>query len=409
VVVSPSTVTIPKSGTTQFSSSVNGAAWTVDASCHGTIASTGIFTASTTAETCTVTATASGNIGTATVTIQALTVTPATVSMNVGGTQQFNANFASTWSATGGTINGAGLYTAPSLNGTYTITATAVNGGTTATATATVTGQLTLLPLVTSPTSWNYGTVTISTTVNKAFSIHNAGTGTVTISTQSITAGGSQFAINTNTCGGTIAGGATCTFNVAFSSAAAGSYSGNLRVQDSAGGLTNAPLLAAVSPATVVTISPTSASLPKLGTQQFSANVGVTWSATIGSISSAGIFTAPNSVTTGTVRAVATDGSGSNATVPVTVSAVAVSPLAVTLRVSAIQQFTANFQATWSATCGTITAFGVYTAPASPTSCVITATALNGGSTGTAAVSVVSAPSSTTHGKGIGRGTGKIS
>jgi hypothetical protein len=409
VVVSPSTVTIPKSGTTQFSSSVNGATWTVDGSCHGTIASTGIFTASTTAETCTVTATASGNIGTATVTIQALTVTPAAVSMNVGGTQQFTANFASTWSVTGGTINGAGLYTAPSLNGTYTITATAVNGGTTATATATVTGQLTFLPLVTSPTSWNYGTVTISTTVNKAFSIHNAGTGTVTISTQSITAGGSQFAINTNTCGGTIVGGATCTFNVAFSSAAAGSYSGNLRVQDSAGGLTNAPLLAAVSPATVVTISPTSASLPKLGTQQFSANVGVTWSATIGSISSAGIFTAPNSVTTGTVRAVATDGSGSNATVPVTVSAVAVSPVAVTLRVSAIQQFTANFQATWSATCGTITAFGVYTAPAAPTSCVVTATALNGGSTGTAAVSVVSAPSSTTHGKGIGRGTGKIS
>jgi hypothetical protein len=112
----------------------------------------------------------------------------ATVSMNVGGTQQFNANFASTWSATGGTINGAGLYTAPSLNGTYTITATAVNGGTTATATVTVTGQQTFIPLVTSPTSWNYGTVAISTPVNKAFSIHNAGTGTVTISTQAITA-----------------------------------------------------------------------------------------------------------------------------------------------------------------------------------------------------------------------------
>jgi hypothetical protein len=408
VVVSPSTVTIPKSGTTQFSSSVNGATWTVDGACHGSIASTGIFTASSTAETCTVTATSGGNIGTATVTSQALTVTPATVAMNVGGTQQFTSNFASTWSATGGTINGSGLYTAPSLNGTYTITATALNGGTTGTATATVTGQVTLIPLVTSPTSWNYGTVTISTTVNKQFTISNIGTGTVTISTQSITAGASQFSINTNTCGGTIAGGASCTFNVAFTSAAAGSYSGNLRVQDSAGGLTNAPLLAAVAPATVVTVSPTSASLPKLGTQQFSANVGVTWTATVGSISSAGIFTAPNSVTTGTVRAVATDGSGSNATAAVTISAVAVSPIAVTLRVSAVQQFTSNFSATWSASCGTITAFGVYTAPSSPTSCVVTATALNGGSTGTSAVSVVPAPSSNSHGKVKGgKGTGK--
>jgi hypothetical protein len=276
---------------------------------------------------------------------------------------------------------------------------------TTATATVTVTGQLTLIPLVTSPTSWNYGTVAISTPSSKAFSIHNAGTGTVTISTQSITAGASQFAIDTNTCGGTIVGGATCTFNVTFSSAAAGSFSGNLRVQDSAGGLTNAPLIAQVNPATVVTVSPTSATLPKLGTQQFSANVAVTWTATTGSISSAGIYTAPNSVTTGTVRAVATDGSGSNATAAVTIQAVLVNPVAVTLRTTAIQQFTANFPVTWTATCGTITTFGVYTSPAAPTSCVVTATATNGGSTGTSAVSVVAAPGNS-GGKAAGKGKG---
>jgi hypothetical protein len=325
--------------------------------------------------------------------------------MQVSGTQQFVANFTSTWGASCGTISGSGLYTAPVTNGTCTITATAVNGGTTATATVTVTGQQTFIPLVTSPTSWNYGTVAIATPVNKAFSIQNVGTGTVTISTQSITAGTTQFSINTNTCGGTLAGGATCTFNVAFSSSAAGSFSGNLRVQDSAGGLTNAPLIAQVNPSTVVTVSPTSATLPKLGTQQFTANVGVTWTATIGSISSAGIYTAPNSATTGTVRAVATDGSGSNATAAVTILDVLVSPVAVTLRVGAIQQFTSNFPATWSASCGTITSFGVYTAPSTATSCVVTATATNGGSTGTSAISVVPAPGNSA-GKAGGKGKG---
>jgi hypothetical protein len=405
IVVSPSSATIPKSGSQQFTSSVTGSTWTVNSGCAGSVSSAGVFTATSAVETCTVTSTLSGSSGSATVNVQALAVTPSSVGLLVNGTQQFTVNFTSTWSANCGTISGSGLYTAPSTNGTCTITATAVNGGTTATATVTVTGELTLIPLVTSPTSWNYGTVAISTPSSKAFSIHNVGTGTVTISTQSITAGASQFAIDTNTCGGTIVGGATCTFNVTFSSAAAGSFSGNLRVQDSAGGLTNAPLIAQVNPATVVTVSPTSATLPKLGTQQFSANVAVTWSATTGSISSAGIYTAPNSVTTGTVRAVATDGSGSNATAAVTIQAVAVSPVAVTLRTTALQQFTANFPVTWSATCGTITSFGVYTSPAAPTSCVVTATATNGGSTGTSAVSVVAAPGNS-GGKAAGKGKG---
>jgi hypothetical protein len=409
VSITPKLVTLPKLGVQQFTATATNSSGVTYAASIGSIGSTtGQFTAPNSATTGTVTATAtdsSGATDSANVTVQALTVSPSTAAMQVSGTQQFVANFTSTWGASCGTISGSGLYTAPVTNGTCTITATAVNGGTTATATVTVTGQQTFIPLVTSPTSWNYGTVAIATPVNKAFSIQNVGTGTVTISTQSITAGTTQFSINTNTCGGTLAGGATCTFNVAFSSSAAGSFSGNLRVQDSAGGLTNAPLIAQVNPSTVVTVSPTSATLPKLGTQQFTANVGVTWTATIGSISSAGIYTAPNSATTGTVRAVATDGSGSNATAAVTILDVLVSPVAVTLRVGAIQQFTSNFPATWSASCGTITSFGVYTAPSTATSCVVTATATNGGSTGTSAISVVPAPGNSA-GKAGGKGKG---
>ena len=59
-------------------------------------------------------------------------IAPASVSLQVGGTQQFSAtvtgtsNTAVTWSATGGTISSGGLYTAGSLPGSYTVTATSV-------------------------------------------------------------------------------------------------------------------------------------------------------------------------------------------------------------------------------------------------------------------------------------------
>ena len=53
-------------------------------------------------------------------------------SLATGGTQQFTAsvsgssNTAVTWSSTGGTVSGTGLYTAPAAAGTYTVKATSV-------------------------------------------------------------------------------------------------------------------------------------------------------------------------------------------------------------------------------------------------------------------------------------------
>lgn len=71
---------------------------------------------------------------TATITVipPGLTVSPAVVNLPSGGTQQFTAsvvgmgNTAVTWSCSGGSINPAGLYTAPSTMGNYTVTATSV-------------------------------------------------------------------------------------------------------------------------------------------------------------------------------------------------------------------------------------------------------------------------------------------
>lgn len=85
--------------------------------------------------------------------------------------------------------------------------------------------------------------------------------------------------------------------------------------------------------------------------------------------------------------------------------AISVNPAKVTLQENATQQFTASSPSTWSATCGTISATGLFRAPLSPTSsCSVTARAIKppkrGGSrTATAPVTVTSpiaiTPSST--------------
>ena len=138
--ISPLTPTVAPSGTIAFSASA-AATWT--ASC-GTINSSGLFTAPATTGSCTVTATATGGSGqkaSTLVTVSstgALTVTPSSAPVHALGTQQFTANKSVTWSASCGSINSSGLFTAPATAGTCTITATLSGGGGTGTASAAV-------------------------------------------------------------------------------------------------------------------------------------------------------------------------------------------------------------------------------------------------------------------------------
>src|SRR6185437_4678105 len=59
-----------------------------------------------------------------------VTIQPVTASLSPGGTQQFTATVTGsadtvvTWSASGGTISAAGLYTAPQASGSYVVRAT---------------------------------------------------------------------------------------------------------------------------------------------------------------------------------------------------------------------------------------------------------------------------------------------
>ena len=199
VTVSPATATVASGATTQFTATVTGdssnagVTWTVSSSSAtpGTIDATGKYTAPsvTAATTATVVATSKTDTtktGSATVTISAptaaVTVSPQTAFVGAGQVQQFTATVTGesantvTWSATVGTIDANGNYTAPATatNATATITATSTadatktataavsviaNGAVTSTANVQV-ASYTITPPATANVSIQFGTDT---------------------------------------------------------------------------------------------------------------------------------------------------------------------------------------------------------------------------------------------------------
>lgn len=181
-----------------------------------------------------------------------------------------------------------------------------------------------------------------------------------------------------------------------------------------------------------VMVSPSSVTISVKGQQQFTAtvtgttNTSVNWTVTgigcvsgsCGTVSSTGLYTAPATVpnpalATVNATSVADPTKSASASVVIQSSAavsVGVTPSSVQVAIGAQQQFTAtvsgstNTAVTWKlsgagcsgSTCGTITSTGLYTAPASvpsPATVAVTATAVaDPTQSGSASVTVVSAP-----------------
>jgi len=199
----------------------------------------------------------------------------------------------------------------------------------------------------------------------------------------------------------------------------------------SCGGAGSVDLAQVPTPITV-NVSPATASVILGATQQFTAtvtgtsNTGVTWSVnaiaggnqTVGTISASGLYTAPqslpptNPVTITATSEVSSTASGSaNATLSAPGITVTVRPSQVTLATSATQQFTAavtgssNQAVNWSVdgvaggnqAVGTISATGLFTAPAnvpSPSSVTVTAASQASPSqSGSATVTITAAAS----------------
>ena len=155
-------------------------------------------------------------------------------------------------------------------------------------------------------------------------------------------------------------------------------------------------------------VSPTSTEMFTGAQQQFSATVtgnpdtGVVWSASGGSISETGLFTAPS--TGGTYEVTATSRAAPQRKAVAKVTAIAVnvtvSPANTTMFTGGKRQFTAqvtghpNTAVNWSSpTGGSVDASGLYTAPETPGTYHVTAQSqANPASTGTAGVTVIENP-----------------
>ena len=215
--------------------------------------------------------------------VSAVTVSPGSVTLQAGKTQQFTAidkaGLPVTWTASGGTITGSGLYTAGTAAGTFSVTATDSQNNT-GKATVTIQGSTTHSVTVQSPINGS----TVSSPVN----IHATYNGSVTASYMKLwvdhVAGAVQPNTNTFSTQVTVSNGAHL-IEVQASDPSTGQVyttAVNIMVNNSSAG--------------VVTVSPSSVILQPGNTQQFtaidSAGLAVTWTATGGTITSSGLYTA---------------------------------------------------------------------------------------------------------------------
>jgi hypothetical protein len=322
--LNPAAVTLAAGAVQQFvvagtwsdgSTTVPAATYTVTG---GTITASGLYTAGTTPGTFSVIATQQGgskadtaivnNIAAPAVILLQMVLSPAAAALAPAGTAQFTV--AGTWSdgnsiapavtysATGGTITGSGLYTAGATAGTYRVIA-AQSGGTKAdTATVTINpSSPTLTTLVLNP-----GSVSIVFGATQQFSVSGSWSdGTSTAPPVTYTANGGTITASGLYTAGTTAG----TFRVIAI------HQGGAKAD------TSIVVIAAPSPTlTKLTISPKSLTLAPNGVQQF--RVSGSWSD--------GSTTVPAAIYAATGGIVTADGSYIANVIPGTYAVVAQQP-----------------------------------------------------------------------------------
>lgn len=232
-----------------------------------------------------------------------------------------------------------------------------------------------------SPSTIAFGSTALGTsTASQAVTLSNGNTSAISISGVKVAgANATDFVLSSTTCGASLSVGGSCSATLVFKPSAAGVRTATLSFTDSATSSPQAVVLSGVG-GTLLTISPQNEAVPVNGTAHFTSSLPSAWTTTCGSIGSDGTFTAPATQGSCTVTASATDGSAQTASTSVTVApgCVTIAPNSVVLHALNTQTFTANQPVTWSASCGTISTAGVFTAPGSAANCTITARATSG-------------------------------
>ncbi len=315
----------------------------------------------------------------------AVAISPAGASLAFGGSQQFTAsvsgttNTAVTWSATGGTISSSGFYTAPNTSGSYTVSATSVaDRSKSASAKVTVAAPVGITIAPTTPSVSTNATVQFTAVVTGASN---------TFVSWSATGGG------VSSTGLYTAPSAVGTYTVTATSAADATKSASAKVTVAAPvGITIAPATSSVS---------TNATVQFTAAVTGSSNTGVNWSATGGTISSTGLYTAPSAAGTYTVTATSAADATKSASAKVTVAApvaISITPTTSSVSTNGTVQFTAavtgssNTGVNWSATSGTISSSGLYTAPSAAGTYTVTATSAADATKSASAKVTVAAP-----------------
>ena len=432
IVVSPNTQTLAINGTQQFTAVGKDGdgktvaispTWSI-VSGGGAINASGLFTAGTTIGTftSTVKATSGSASSTATVIVTAgplatITLTPTPVSLAVGATQQYVAvgkdaggnvvAITPTWSVVsgGGTVSATGLFTAGTALGTFTNTVQASSGGLSGNATVTVTAG----PLATITVSPNPSTMTTGGTQQFTATGADANGNAVAITpTWAVVNGGGTIDATT----GAFTGGAV-----------AGTYSNTVKATSGAISGTATVNITSGTGLATITVTPNPASVPVNASQTFTAVgrdgngniVAITpvWSVANGGGTingTSGVFTA--GAATGTFANTVQAGSGGivgTATVVVTsgttLLTITVSPNPASVNANATQQFTAvgrdgngnvvSITPVWTVVNGGGTinaASGLFTAGAAAGTFTNTVKATSGTISGTATVTVTTAP-----------------
>lgn len=425
VTVSPASAQVATGAQQQFSATVKGSTntavkWTVSCSSSacGSISGTGLYTAPGTVPSSakvTIMATSTGDpgaSGSATAAIVAaasgLTVAPASPQVKPGGQIQFSVSGSGSgivvWGASGsgcsgiscGSITSSGVYTAP---------ATAPNPDT-----VLVKATSLVSPGVTGSTVVTISSSTVNVAVTPASA--SVGVGAKQQFTPTVT-GSSNTAVTWSLtgfdCAGTTCGTISSTGLYSAPSTAPNPPFVNIIATSVADPSRTATAEVTVTQVIGVSITPTSAQVTERSSKQFTAsvtgtsNTGVTWSVSgtgcsgsgCGTISSSGLYTAPDSIPAKVVvTATSNEDSSVSASATITVLTpvfVTVSPTTVIVAVGAQQTFNVNVTGTtntaviWSVSgsgcsgnsCGTVSSKGVYTAPVSlpsPATVIVKAT-----------------------------------
>ena len=171
-----------------------------------------------------------------------VSVSPTTATVASGGTQQFSAQVTNTsntavkWSATSGSVSTAGLFTAPTVTATKSVTVTATSvADNTKSASATVTVSVAAGILTLSPTSISFGSVTVGqTSPVLTTTLTNTGNASLTITSDSLSAGDFHWG-GKGTCNyNTLAPGSSCTYSAKFTPTATGTRTATIMIYSTA-------------------------------------------------------------------------------------------------------------------------------------------------------------------------------